>query len=243
MNELKIFVERCVRPVILEESGKLRMRRELYAHASEAYAQESARTEDTQVALERTLERMGDPKQLTSELQDSIGTLDRWTGHIDALMHRPDKMPLWRYALRVTCYFGSPIVAVLLLLLCWRIVTESLALSEWRFLGAMGVFWLFNLFVLSAIYGKVFDVLEQERWTGKRTLLTALLAVVTAGDVLVGGSLFTLLASGSVDFSRQVLPYWGILAGLGAVAMVVVSWLSVVELRGLKEWRELEIEG
>ena len=247
MKELKVVVERCVRPVIREESAKLRMREELYDHVLAAYQHElESSNNDSQLALERTFKRMGDPKLLTAELQDSIGVLDRWTGHIDAYLHRSHKMTLWRYACRFTYYFGTILFCELLLLLGLRwlgvLPKGDWSFAEFRFIGSFFFIAILNLFVFSLLYGKVFGYFERAKWTIRNVVSVVGLVLSAVIEMLVTGWMFIYLATGSVDFTRQALPYWAALGIVAGLAMVLVSWLGCSQLRGLKEWRELEID-
>ena len=64
MNELKVFVERCVRPVRAEGSKKLELRRELFGHLQDAYEHERQQTDSDEKAMEAAIARMGEPPTL-----------------------------------------------------------------------------------------------------------------------------------------------------------------------------------
>ena len=72
LKELKIVVERAVRPVRATMTRKRRIREELLAHLTAIFEEEAARLGDEQAALERAAERFGDPAELTPELQQSV---------------------------------------------------------------------------------------------------------------------------------------------------------------------------
>src|SRR5215471_4585472 len=79
MNELMIHVERIVRPVTADVA-KMRMRRELLAHLLAAYKEERNNGLDERAALENAKRRLGDPSELTRQLQASVARLDRLSG-------------------------------------------------------------------------------------------------------------------------------------------------------------------
>jgi hypothetical protein len=101
MNDFMVLVERAVRPVVAGPRRKLRMREELLAHLTGVYEEELARLGDAAAARAEAARRLGDPTQLTRDLEASLtvgdridGRLDRWFGW------RPGEAP-WRYALRL----------------------------------------------------------------------------------------------------------------------------------------------
>lgn len=74
--QLKIIVERAVRPVRASTSRKRKMREELLAHVSGVFEEESAKLGGDHAALERTALRFGSPTEVTSQLQESVPTSD-----------------------------------------------------------------------------------------------------------------------------------------------------------------------
>ena len=61
LTQLKIIVERAVRPVEASIARKRKMREELLAHVVGVFEEESARLGDDRAALERTALRFGNP--------------------------------------------------------------------------------------------------------------------------------------------------------------------------------------
>ena len=76
LTQLKIIVERAVRPVRASTPRKRRMREELLAHVSGVFAEESAKLGNDRAALERTALRFGSPAEVTSQLQESVPARD-----------------------------------------------------------------------------------------------------------------------------------------------------------------------
>ena len=68
LTQLKIVVERAIRPVRASMSCKRKMREELLAHANGVFEEEFSQLDDEHTALERTALRFGNPTELTSQL-------------------------------------------------------------------------------------------------------------------------------------------------------------------------------
>jgi len=77
-KELKIVVERAVRPVRATFYSKRKMREELLAHLVSIFEEEAEKLGDEQVALEEAKRRFGNPSELTGELQEAVSQWDRF---------------------------------------------------------------------------------------------------------------------------------------------------------------------
>ena len=75
LKDLKIVVERAVRPVRATLARKRRMREELLAHLVSIFEEEAENLGDDRAALLAAKKRFGDPKELTGQLQE---TVSRW---------------------------------------------------------------------------------------------------------------------------------------------------------------------
>lgn len=75
MNDLMAHVESIVRPIRATEARKLRMRRELLLHLQSAYDEELSRNPDG--AFTRAKHRLGQPADITAQLQQSVPALER----------------------------------------------------------------------------------------------------------------------------------------------------------------------
>jgi hypothetical protein len=75
LKELKIVVERAVRPVGATFYSKRKMREELLAHLVSIFEEEMQKAADEHAALDQSKQRFGDPRELAGELQ---GTVSRW---------------------------------------------------------------------------------------------------------------------------------------------------------------------
>lgn len=112
LSQLKILVERAVRPVRASSSRKRKMREELLAHVTSVFEEEVARLANEQAALEGTAQRFGNPAELTGQLQESVPMLDSIQRFADWVAYRPRESTL-RRAARYTILIE---VAALLLL-------------------------------------------------------------------------------------------------------------------------------
>jgi hypothetical protein len=103
LTQLKIIVERAVRPVRASTGRKRKMREELLAHVSGVFAEEVAQLSDEGAALERTALRFGNTAEATSQLQDAVPASDCirrfWEG-------RPGETAL-RAGFRITWVTGA----------------------------------------------------------------------------------------------------------------------------------------
>jgi hypothetical protein len=77
-RQLKVLVERCVRPIQAANFRKDRMRRELLSHLTDVYAQERLRSESDRPALAQALARFGDVRQVRYELQATVPPAERF---------------------------------------------------------------------------------------------------------------------------------------------------------------------
>jgi hypothetical protein len=71
LTQLKIIVERAVRPVRASAARKRQMREELLAHVIAVFEEEAKRGDES-AALAHTLERFGQAAELTGQLQASV---------------------------------------------------------------------------------------------------------------------------------------------------------------------------
>ena len=88
LTQLKIIVERAVRPVRASTLRKRKMREELLAHVSGVFEEEFAQLGDERAALDRTAQRFGNPNELTGKLQESVWASDAIHCLLDKLWFR-----------------------------------------------------------------------------------------------------------------------------------------------------------
>src|SRR6476620_3497828 len=105
LTQLKILVERAVRPVREPTRRQLKMREELLAHVSAVYEEEAVKP-DALDALERTRQRFGDSAELTRSLQESVPALERMAASLQNLLGRRPGESAVRFAFRHAAYAG-----------------------------------------------------------------------------------------------------------------------------------------
>lgn len=98
LTQLKIIVERAVRPVRASTLRKRKMREELLAHVSGVFAEELAQLGDKRAALERTALRFGTPAEVAGKLQDSVPTSDQFRRFWEGLPGEPAMRTAFRLA-------------------------------------------------------------------------------------------------------------------------------------------------
>jgi hypothetical protein len=83
LTEVKIVVERVVRPVRAPMARKRKMREELLAHLAAIFEEEVEKRGDEQAALLAAKRRFGNPQELSSELQRAVSRYDRFDGAME----------------------------------------------------------------------------------------------------------------------------------------------------------------
>jgi hypothetical protein len=263
LTQLKIIVERAVRPVRASRGRKRKMREELLAHVSGVFEEESAKLGDDSAALERTALRFGSPAEVTSQLQESVPTSDRI---LRLLEGRPEESML-RGALCFAWIEGALLwvaLGVALLAAGWQSawsLKELVAIvSSFGFLPCwlLGPLWFLGIAVAAHWMEKSLHGPEPLKgWPriGPIKLVTSAWAVpaVRIALIVCGLCLFAGVATGGAKWPVQAadvnhLP--GLAACLFACALaastVVVAWILVHTVdegrRRQQEWSRLPIE-
>jgi hypothetical protein len=107
LTQLKILVERAVRPVRASTPCKRKMREELLAHVLAVFEEEMTKLGDERTALERTGQRFGNAAELTGQLQASVPTSDALAGFMDRLWFLPGESALRRAVRRTLLLIGA----------------------------------------------------------------------------------------------------------------------------------------
>ncbi len=96
MKELMIHVEQIVRPVRAFSARKLQMRRELLGHLQGALNEEHRRLpDDESAAIQAAKRRLGEPADLTRQLQQTVPRLERVLMARTPATSRINKLELW----------------------------------------------------------------------------------------------------------------------------------------------------
>jgi hypothetical protein len=214
LTQLKIIIERTVRPVRASTARKRKMREELLAHVVGVFEEEGLG--DERAALERTALRFGNPTEVTSQLQDSIPARDSvarfWEG-------RPGEATL-SILLRLACVTSAlPMVGIgaVLFAVGWGtgLPREAMITGAYAFL-AMPV-WLFGLaFLTNCIEKGVYDPAKVSRLnialSAASTLPFLLLFLAGAGwpDPLLDRDRFGAVSSTAMLPAYSVVIAWGL---------------------------------
>lgn len=246
MKELKVFVERCVRPIRAEESVKLDMRKELYSHLLAAYEQERERAKSHEAAVQAAMARMGDSDELSVELKGTLSFFDHLVGNIDDYARFKINETPWQYAIRLTKLSFLCISLFLILFIGMVILLEGQFQFEQLLLVrcAFAVIFVHSIigFAFGWVFGNLRDQFENHGWHSG--LLRSLLRVCFKSLLftVVVGSLFFVALSGDIQATITYMPRWiplGLLVGPG------VLWTAYVDAkltRALREWQELQIK-
>lgn len=100
LRDVKIVVERAVRPLRVTIARKCRMREELLSHLLAIFEEEAAKGDGDAAAVDRARRRFGDPTELSGQLQASVSRWERFRARAEGLDIRPGQ-PILRPALRL----------------------------------------------------------------------------------------------------------------------------------------------
>lgn len=228
LTQLKILVERAVRPLCASLHRKRKMREELLGHVSAVFEEEQARLNDEHAALAQTAARFGDAAEVTHQLQESIPARDA----IRRFWEGPPGEPALRSAVRIA--WATSVVAVIVFV---ALLALSGSVSDWpRDAFIVCVYSMFALpmylFGVTLLTDRLEKALHGERRSTWKTVL------------LVLGSWLLIMAwvLGPVDWDWTAL-----LIGLWLSPMAVLPWAlaksAVLRRAYAEEWANLSIDG
>jgi hypothetical protein len=212
LTQLKVAVERAVRPVRATFARKRKMREELLAHLVSIFEEETERVGDEQAALAGAKRRFGDPRELTTQLQQAVPRWDRCRSILENMGYQSSESA-WHLAakhLLVMLLIYSAYLP-LWMLACGNLrnlgPVEAQRIGALALIGAVPLIALVNVIlsiVLAPLLYKIGPVLASKRWG--RILLAVLcgLLVVLCGlaPAITGAAvLFILMA-------RQAVKQW-----------------------------------
>jgi hypothetical protein len=232
--QLKILVERAVRPVRASTAHKRKIREELLAHVTAVFEEESARLGDERAALQRADLRFGKPGELTAQLQESVPSGDVLDRFIERVLVPPGESTL-RRALRHASLIGLLVLVVLGI--------------------AGGAYWSLDSFLYSAsvavsMFLMVFEFYLLGEWMRQAQFGPAgfswleSLRVALVGSLVFPPSLYFphLLFGREVQMENLML--LAVLFGMTMVAMLAVLARSAdAQFRRQQAWANLEIDG
>ena len=191
LTQLKIIVERAVRPVRASTARKRKMREELLAHVVGVFEEEWAKSREERAAVERTALRFGNSTEVTRQLQESVPARDAvrryWEG-------RPGE-PAWRTAIRVAWVSGTLALVVAVFVLAPRIVGSVIVGS-------------FGAWPRESLIQSVCAVLTIPAWLSGLVFLTSSMAKALYGPAGRSWLKVALLVAGSWLFMLLWFAAW-----------------------------------
>ena len=240
LTQLKIIVERSVRPVQASVVRKRKMREELLSHVVGVF-EEEANLGDEQAALARTQERFGQAAELTVQLQASVPPSDRFERSAENFLGGSGES-----VLQLAARFAVALGALSLVPLGITKLIHGLRGQggEWltvaRVPSLLAPLWTtFITFCATLLIHGMWQALYGP--AGRSWLRASLVAV--AAWLLVPVSSFALCLAFMADIQKSLwevvplLPY-GVVA---PVALVAVMYLVRSEFRDDREWARLDI--
>jgi ATP-dependent Clp protease ATP-binding subunit ClpC len=230
--QLRIIVERAVRPVRASMSRKRKMREELLAHVSAVFEEEEARLGDEQAALEWTAQRFGNPAELTGQLQASVPTSDFLQRFLEGMALRTDESML-RRAVR----FAVVMFFVCVVFLLPPLSVQRRVYYEWSLIMAFAI----TVFYFAIHSDLMRQALGLDGATGR--LWRRATVVAAASSFLISGVTIGLVLTLSGDVRSSLTDVLPLLPAtvLTPVAFVVPVNCFAVELRSHREWMSLQI--
>jgi ATP-dependent Clp protease ATP-binding subunit ClpC len=227
--QLKILIERAVRPVRASLSHKRKVREELLAHVSAVFEEEAGRAGDDRLALEQTAQRFGNPAELTGQLQESVPANDRMLRFLEQLFVGGGESGL-RHALRIT---------LLVLLFPGAFLLAAFfvqgRMAEWPTVIAGAVLAFVGVFLGDELRDALFG--PRGRSWRKAVLVGA------ASWFLVPGVTFALCLIFSGDVRASLMDVLPVLpaALLTPAALIGPAYVFAVDARSQQEWASLSI--
>lgn len=248
LRELRVCVERVVRPIAAEIKTKMRMRRELYAHACASYEQQRQRGRSVEESVRRAAESLGDAAGLTAELQATVPWSERGSYWIDDRMRRDPDTPRWRHAAwvsLVSLLFLSITMILVGLLSGTGILPGA---SKEPVVAARITALITLLFALSLFHGAYLGGLiyrdlggdAQEHPRPFRAVLFALLGGVFL--FLSGYALWPVVGWPDVVPSTKIACCWSALSAIYSASLLLTPWLDLLGRRVHTEWLQLELD-
>ncbi|MEN1678248.1 MAG: hypothetical protein AAGJ46_01545 [Planctomycetota bacterium] len=245
-EQLKVFVERIVRPVAASEKDKLKMREELYSHALDAFEHEGLGGSDPAVALRRTLARLGKPGETRAALQASVGWESRIEHANNRVFRRSAGVPLVRHAAKVGLLTGGALLLVEALIALPPHLAEVL---RWNGEGQIHIRMCLMLGLLFGT-GMFFGIMYSDvAWRiferrfgrpGDRLRLLGLWALASGTYAALGWG-FTLAVSHDPIASKTLGIYWFFGSGLALLFAPLLIEMDLRERRPLAEWHALDL--
>jgi hypothetical protein len=243
--ELMKIVERSVRPVRATMVRKRKMREELFAHLSAAFEEELVRRGDPKSALEHAARRLGEPRELARELEDSLPGYERLSAFVERwFQYRPSES-VARYCVRQSGYsfcMLSAIFAMVTLGVYLRYGWIDAVQSTARVFGAMILLTpplqLVVGWAVIKMRDAMFGALGSRKSPG-RVLALGMLIAVAAELYLMG---VAALARLDMSVGLEAARVGGVISVVAAIAFGAVAYYTGRETIRDTQWALLDIE-
>jgi len=243
LSQLKIIVERAVRPVQASLASKRKMREELLAHVV-AIFEDEANTGDEQTALSRTAARFGATADLSEQLQATVSVDERVGGWLETIVGFPPRGSMVVLALRHAGLIAALAVVALsaamaihgLITGAWNEWTTSVRLPATLAPLNFGVLMFF-----ASLLGQSMTRawVNPDEWSWPR-----ILALCVAAWLLLPAWLFVLCLALVGEPASSVLDVGPLLLSslLAPMVLVIVARMCSDEIHHHEEWACLKID-
>ena len=255
MRDLRVYVERIVRPIRGANYRKDRMREELLSHLVDSLNQEGQGVDADEAVVERHLARLGPPEDLRREMQATVPKIERllcfpldgrirWTWFMNYRQRREGESETG-YAFRMAGLLTllDSVFVWALAFVGWRLVTGQ-AGPVASILGGAGLLlvYVFLIVFCGILAGSAG---AHSLWDEKKRSIPKAVAVLTfifLGFLLFGFSID--LTCGALDIMRfddaDRIGY-GILSLIATISLPILYRLDQGDLRRWADWESLEI--
>ncbi len=241
LTQLKIIVERAVRPVRARSSRLRRMREDLLAHAVAVFEEEFEQWHDEQAAARRVEQRMGDANVLSRRLQESVPVTELLTWRFEHLLRmRHGERPIRRAARHGLLMFltlGTVLLVIVVPILVAQDRTRELPLLLAITIVHGGLGFAFTLLthgMREALY----------RSSARSWCRAILLGATSCLSIFAGMGLFCLTAlhdARPVLTDPVLLRSTLALAVLSPIGLIALAWQTAKDIRYAEEWGSLQI--
>jgi hypothetical protein len=229
LEELRILVERAVRPVVASAARKRIMRKELFAHVIAVFEEETAKTGDKRAALDMTAQRFGNPKELTSQLQESLPWSDSYIRFLENVFVTAGASRL-RLVIRYSLY--SLLVGAILT----TVFYAQDRMAEWPVVAASAA--------LSFVCVVLVDALRDALFGPKGRSWRKVAVVVVASWIFIPVVTFALCLTFSGDWRSSLTDLLPLVpaALLSPAALISPAYALALDAATQREWANLRIE-
>jgi hypothetical protein len=243
LNQLKILVERAVRPVRASTSRKRKMREELLAHVTAVFEAEATHA-DERAALECTAARFGAPEQLTRQLQASLPAGDQFAAQVETLIGFPPRRSKLRLAFRHAVLVAAIATAALVLMVGSKIVATR-EWTEWLTLARLPAMLApVNMAVLMFFASLLGQGMTEALLNPRKRSWPRILAIGVGAWLLVPVWLLGLVFAITGLFVSSIIDVAPLLLTslLAPLALGVIVAAIRPELRHYEEWASLKLD-